>query len=77
MEFFMTNAAFNTKPATPVETKQIILKEIGAKWGRFTEQDLSALKGKDDLVNQVASKYSLDKAQAQRDFDALMKGRSL
>jgi hypothetical protein len=77
MEFFMTNAAFNAKPASAAETKQIILKEIGAKWGKFSQQDLSALKGKDDLVTQVASKYSLDKAQAQRDVDALMKGRSL
>jgi hypothetical protein len=31
------------------ETKQIVLKEIGAKWGKFSEQDLSALKGNDDL----------------------------
>ncbi|MBI4274016.1 MAG: hypothetical protein HY659_04885 [Rhizobiales bacterium] len=73
----MTNAASNAAPATAAETKQIILKEIGAKWGKFSEQDLSSLKGKDDLVTQVASKYSLDKVQAQRDVDALMKGRSL
>ena len=71
----MTNAASSTTSATADETKQIILKEIGAKWGKFTEQDLSALKGKDDLVTQLASKYSLDKVQAQRDVDALMKGR--
>jgi hypothetical protein len=77
MEVSMTNAAFNAKPATAAETKQIILKEIGAKWGKFSEQDLSTLKSKDDLVSQVASKYSLDKVQAQRDVDALMKGRSL
>jgi hypothetical protein len=77
MEVSMTNAAFNAKPATAGETKQIILKEIGAKWSKFSEQDLSTLKSKDDLVSQVASKYSLDKVQAQRDVDALMKGRSL
>jgi len=28
-----------------------VLKEIGSKWGKFSEQDLSALKGNDDLVN--------------------------
>jgi hypothetical protein len=77
MEVYMTNAAFNAKPATAAETKQIILKEIGAKWSKFSEQDLSTLKSKDDLVSQVVSKYSLDKVQAQRDVDALMKGRSL
>ena len=47
----------------------------GAKWGKFSEQDLSALKGNDDLVTQLAAKYSLEKAQAQRDVDALLKGR--
>jgi hypothetical protein len=69
------NAAAVTPP-TGAETKQIILKEIGAKWGKFSEQDLAALKGKDDLVTQVVAKYSLDKMQAQRDVDALIKDRS-
>jgi hypothetical protein len=59
------------------ETKQIVLKEIGSKWGKFSEQDLSALKGNDDLVNQVVAKYGLEKAQAQRDVDALLKGRDI
>jgi hypothetical protein len=51
----MTNAASN------------MLKGIGAKWGRFSEQDLSALKNKDDLVTQVVAKYGLEKSEAQRD----------
>jgi hypothetical protein len=70
----------NASPATPAtsaETRQIVLKEVGAKWGKFSEQDLSALKGKDDLVAQVVAKYSLDKAQAQRDVDILLKGRQI
>lgn len=57
------------------ETKQIVLKEIGAKWGKFSEQELSSLKNKDDLVAQVVAKYGLEKSQAQRDVDTLMKGR--
>jgi len=65
------------KPEMTAETKQIVLKEIGAKWGKFSEQDLSALKGNDDLVNQVVAKYGLEKAQAQRDVDALLKGRHI
>jgi hypothetical protein len=76
----MTNAASNTsaaKPETAAATRQIVLKEIGAKWGKFSEQDLSALKSKDDLVTQVAAKYSIDKAQAQRDVDAVFKGRQI
>ena len=76
----MTNAASNTstaKPETASQAKQMILKEVGAKWGKFSEQDLSALKGKDDLVNQVVAKYGLAKGEAQRDVDALLKGRQI
>jgi division protein CdvB (Snf7/Vps24/ESCRT-III family) len=76
----MTSATPNpasAAPQTAAETKQIVLKEIGAKWGKFSEQELSALKGKDDLVSQVVAKYSLDKMQAQRDVDAILKGRQI
>ena len=66
-----------TSPASAAETRQIVLKEVGARWSKLSEQDLSALKGKDDLVAQVVAKYSLDKAQAQRDVDALLKGRQI
>lgn len=71
-----SNAASNTNAAT-AEAKQIILKEIGSKWGKFSEQELSALKDRDDLVTQVVAKYGLEKSQAQRDVDALMKGRQI
>ena len=59
------------------ETKQILLKDIGAKWSKFSAQELGALRNKDDLVTQVVAKYSIDKAQAQRDVDAVMKGRQI
>jgi division protein CdvB (Snf7/Vps24/ESCRT-III family) len=75
-----SNAASNTNAATgqsTAEAKQIILKEIGSKWGKFSEQELSALKDRDDLVTQVVAKYGLEKSQAQRDVDALMNGRQL
>ena len=55
----MTNVTSNTpaaKPETAAETRQIVLKEVGAKWSKFSEQDLSALKGKDDIVTQVVAK---------------------
>jgi len=76
----MTNVASNpstAKPQTAAETQQIVLKEVGAKWGKFSEQDLSALKGKDDLVTQIVAKYSLERNQVQRDVDALLKGRQI
>jgi hypothetical protein len=72
-----TSNAAAAKPETTAEAKTIVLKEIGAKWGKFSEQDLSALKGNDDLVNQVVAKYGIEKAQAQRDVDALLKGRRI
>ena len=51
--------------------------EIQQKWGKFSAQEITALKDKDDLVAQVQAKYSLDKAQAQRDVDTFAKGRQL
>jgi hypothetical protein len=44
---------------------------------RLSQHHLSALRGTDDLVNQVVAKYGLEKAQAQRDVDALVKGRDI
>ncbi len=76
----MNTATPNTATAstgTTAETKQILLKDISEKWGRFSEQELAALKNRDDLVTQVVAKYSIDKAQAQRDVDAVMKGRHI
>jgi hypothetical protein len=51
---YMTNVASNASPATAGQTKQIVLKEIQAKWGKFSEQDLSALKS--NSVTQLAAK---------------------
>jgi hypothetical protein len=65
------------KPETSAEAKQIVLKDIGAKWDKFSEQDLSALKGSEDLVAQVVTKYGIAKAQAQSEVDAVLKGRHI
>jgi hypothetical protein len=51
--------------------------EIQQKWGKFSAQEIAALKDKSDLVDQVQSKYLLDKARAQSDVDAFAKGRQL
>ena len=63
----------STKPAS----KGGMRGEIQRKWGKFSAQEIAALKSKDDLVAQVQTKYALDKAQAQRDVDAFAKGRQL
>jgi hypothetical protein len=76
----MTNPVPNSTVAKPVnaaQTREIVLKEISAKWGKFSEQDLSALKNKDDVVVQIVAKYGYDKQQVQRDVDSLMKGRHI
>ena len=73
----VTSAATAAKLEATARTKQTVCDEIRSKWGKFSDQDLSALKDNDDLVTQRAAKYGLDKAQAQRDVDALMKGRQI
>jgi hypothetical protein len=65
------------KPETSARTRQIVRNEIRLKWGKFSDQDLSALKDNNDLVTQLAAKYGLEKAQAQRNVDAVMKGRQI
>lgn len=67
----------NTATPNTAETKKSLLKDISSKWGKFSEQELGALKNNDELVTQVVTKYNLDKAQAQRDVDAMMKGRQI
>jgi hypothetical protein len=57
--------------------KQAMLREICAKWSKFSEQDASALKSNDDLVTQVVAKYGTEQAQAKREVDALLKGRQV
>jgi len=76
----MANVASSISAAnsrTGAETRQVVLQEIRVKWGKFSELDLSALKSRDDLVAQIAAKYSRDKDRAQRDVDALLKGRQI
>ena len=51
--------------------------EIQVRWGKFSSQEIAALKDKDQLAAQVQTKYALDKTQAQRDVDAFAKGRQL
>jgi hypothetical protein len=63
----------STKPAS----ERGMRGEIQQKSGKFSTQEIAALKSKDDLVAQVQTKYSLDKSQAQRDVDAFAKGRQL
>lgn len=59
------------------ETKRSILQDIRTKWGKFSEDDLSRLGSNDDLVSEIAERYGIDRAQAQREVDAMMRGRQI
>lgn len=75
----MTNPTPPHAAATPttIEASRLALsKDIHAKWGKFSESDVAAFKSSDELVTQVVSKYGMDKTIAQRDVDALLKGRT-
>jgi hypothetical protein len=69
----------NPTPVTPTPdaNKQAVFKDIHAKWDKLSESDIAALKGKDDLVAQVAAKYGQDRGQVQREVDTLLKGRAI
>jgi hypothetical protein len=66
----------NTAPQN-TDQKSAVMKEICSKWSKFLEQDVSAMKGKADLVSQVVTKYGLPQIQAQSEVDALLKGRQI
>jgi hypothetical protein len=70
-----SNPSTNTN--TTPEASQMIRKDIKAKWDKFSDQELTSLKNKDELVTQVVAKYGLEKGQAVRDVDALLKGREI
>jgi hypothetical protein len=72
-----SNAANTSTNPQNTDQRQAVIKDICAKWSKFSEQDVSALKGKSDLVTQVASKYSMPQSQAQTEVDALLKGRQV
>jgi len=42
VDTYMTGDRSAKRPETATETKQIVLKEIRAKWSKFSEQDASA-----------------------------------
>ena len=69
--------ATSANPQSQEQNKQAVFKDIAAKWSKFSEQDVSALKDKADLVSQVVAKYGLEQAQAQREVDAVLKGRQI
>ena len=77
-----TSATAAANPAAPeaaneVRDRKLLLQEIRVKWGKFSDQELDALKSNDDLVAQLIAKYGLTRDAAQRDADAMRNGRDI
>jgi hypothetical protein len=67
----------NPETAEPASALQIIRREVGARWKSFSEQDLSVIEDRDDLVRKVASRYGIEMSEARRDVDFVLKGRRI
>jgi len=72
----MNKAPQNSAPQN-ADQKSAVMKDICAKWNKFSEQDVAAIMGKADLVSQVVTKYGVPQIQAQNEVDALLKGRQV
>jgi hypothetical protein len=75
----MENSTATNSNSAPqnADQKSAVMKDICAKWSKFSDQDVAAIKGKADLVSQVVTKYGLPQTQAQSEVDALLKGRQI
>jgi hypothetical protein len=62
-------------PAGAPQTRLALLKDIRAKWMKFTEAELMLLTNKDALVALVEQRYGRE--LAQREVDAVLRGRAL
>jgi len=72
----MTNISNQKTNSDALNAKTALNKDIMAKWDKFSEIEIGALKSEDDLVSQLVTKYSLDKAKAQTEAKAVVNGRA-
>jgi hypothetical protein len=73
----MTAATVTAAATVSAEIQQVVRRDVVARWNKFSEQDLSALKDRDDLVREVVSRYGIENGEAQRDVDFVLKGRQI
>jgi hypothetical protein len=71
----MTNIS-DQKTNSDAANKATLGKDIRAKWDKFSEIEVGALKSEGDLVTQLVAKYEFDKPKAESEAKALVKGRS-
>ena len=74
----MANAPLGaaSNAAAAAARRQIVLNEVGAMWGKFSEA-LSGLKGDDDLVTQIMAKYGAGRSEAQHKVARLLNSRHI
>lgn len=71
----MTNAS-DQKTNSDIANKAALGKDIRAKWDKFSEIDVGALKSEGDLATQLVAKYSFDQTKAESEAKALVNGRA-
>ena len=49
--------------------------DIGRRWGKLDQVELSAIKSRSDLVRLIQAKYVLNKLQAETNVDVWESGR--
>jgi hypothetical protein len=70
----MTNIS-DQKTNSDAANKAALGKDIRAKWDKFSEIEVGALKSEGDLVTQLVAKYEFDKPKAESEAKALVNGR--
>lgn len=60
-----------------VNAMRLLHRDIHARWPRFTDFELGALANIEDLVSQVAMKYSVEPARARSEVAGVLKGRKV
>jgi hypothetical protein len=70
----MTNIS-DQKARSDIANRAALGKDIRAKWDKFSEIEVGALKSEGDLASQLVAKYAFDKPKAESEAKALVSGR--
>jgi hypothetical protein len=71
----MTNISDQKTNSDAANAKTALGKDIMAKWDKFSEIEVGAIKNESDLASQLVAKYSFDKPKADTEAKALVNGR--
>lgn len=71
----MTNIS-DQKANSDTANRARLGKDIRAKWDKFSEIEVGALKSEADLATQLVAKYSFDQPKAETEAKALVNGRA-